>query len=80
MNVELQSFLERLAEVLEVPAIGLSDDFRAVPMWGSLVGFSVMVMFDLEYGVGLTAEELKSAKTVADLARKAGVGGQAADA
>ena len=80
MNVELQSFLERLAEVLEVPAIGLADDFRAVPMWGSLVGFSVMVMFDLEYGVELTAEELKAAKTVADLARKAGVISQAEDA
>ena len=73
MNADLQKFLERLAEVLEVPSIGPEDDFRAVPMWGSLVGFSVMLMFDLEYGVELTAAELKAAKTVADLAKKAGV-------
>jgi len=73
MNLEVQTFLDRLAEVLEVPSVSLDDDFRAVPMWSSLVGFSVMVMFDLEYGVGLTAEELKSARTVRDLARKAGI-------
>lgn len=73
MNVELQEFLEKLAEVLEVPSVALADDFRSVPLWSSLVGFAVMVMFDLEYGIELTAAELKSAKTVADLARKAGV-------
>ena len=73
MDAELQNFLDRLAETLEVPSVALTDDFRTVPMWSSLVGFSVMVMFDLEYGKALTAEELKQAKTVADLARKAGV-------
>jgi len=73
MSIEMQTFLERLAEVLEVPSVAPDDDFRAVPMWSSLVGFSVMLMFDLEYGVGLTAEELKSARTVRDLAKKAGV-------
>jgi len=73
MSPELQTFLDKLAEVLEVPSVSPDDDFRAVPMWSSLVGFSVMVMFDLEYGVGLTAEELKVARTVRDLAAKAGI-------
>ncbi len=73
MSENLQIFLDKLSEVLEVPCLSLDDDFRAVPMWSSLVGFSVMVMFDLEYGVGLTADELKAARTVRDLAKKAGV-------
>jgi len=73
MVLELQRFLEKLAEVLEVPSVSPDDDFRSVPMWSSLVGFSVMLMFDLEYGVGLTAEELKSMRTVRDLAQKAGI-------
>lgn len=73
MGSDIQNFLDRISEVLEVPSISLEDDFRHVPMWSSLVGFSVMVLFDLEYGVGLTAEDLKAARTVADLARKAGV-------
>jgi len=73
MSSELQTFLDKLAETLEVPSVSLDDDFRTVPLWSSLVGFSVMVMFDLEYGVGLTAEELKAARTVRDLAKKAGI-------
>lgn len=75
MNPEVQTFLDRLAEVLEVPSVALDDDFRAVPMWSSLVGFSTMVMIDLEYGREVTAANLKAARTVRDLARLAGVEG-----
>ena len=75
MDSESQKFLERIAEVLEVPSVTLDDDFRTVPMWSSLVGFSTMVMIDLEYGRQVTAADLKSAKTVRDLAKLAGVDG-----
>ena len=75
METELQKFLERIAEVLEVPSVAPGDDFRAVPMWSSLVGFSTMVMIDLEYGRAVTAADLRSAKTVRDLAKLAGVDG-----
>lgn len=71
----IQSFLVRLAEVLEVPSISLEDDFRTVPLWSSLTGFSVLVMLETEYGRLLTAEELRDARTVCDLARKIGVCG-----
>lgn len=75
MAAASEIFLERIAEVLEVPAVALDDDFRAVPMWSSLVGFSVMLMIDLEYGREVTAAMLKEARTVRDLARLAGVDG-----
>lgn len=75
MDSESQKFLERIAEVLEVPSVTPDDDFRAVPMWSSLVGFSTMVMIDLEYGRQVTAADLKAAKTVRDLAKLAGVEG-----
>ena len=73
MDPELQKFLERLAETLEVPSVGLDDDFRAVPMWSSLVGFSVMVMIDLDYNREIKAADLQAARTVRDIARLAGV-------
>ena len=69
----MQTFLDRLAEVLEVPSVSLETDFRTVPMWSSMTGFAVMVMMDLDYGKGVTAADLKAAKTVADLAKLAGV-------
>ena len=73
METEVQTFLERLAETLEVPSVSLDDDFRSVPMWSSLVGFAVMVMFELEYEKPLSVTDLKQAATVRDLAKLAGI-------
>lgn len=70
-----QVFLDRLAEVLEVPSISPEDDFRSVPLWSSLAGFSVMVMIENEYGRTLTAADLQGVHTVGELARLAGVAG-----
>ena len=69
----MQEFLDRVAEVLEVPAIGAADDFRSVPMWGSLMGFGLIVMIGQKYGRKVAAADIASARTVADLARLAGV-------
>lgn len=69
----MKEFLERIAEVLEVPSVTPDDDFRAVPMWGSLVGFAIVVMCEQRYGRRLTAEDFARCRTVADLARAAGV-------
>lgn len=73
MDSDLQTFLDRMAEVLEVPSVSPDDDFRAVPMWSSMVAFAVRVMFDLDYSRGLSGAELDGAKTVRDLAHLAGV-------
>ena len=69
----MKEFLERMAEVLEVPSIAPEDDFRGVPMWGSLVGFAVAVMCEQRYGRRLTPDDFAACRTVADLARAAGV-------
>ena len=69
----MQEFLEKVAEVLEVPAVRPEDAFRAVPMWGSLTGFALVVMIEQRYGRRLTAADFVSLKTVGDLARAAGV-------
>lgn len=69
----MKEFLERIAEVLEVPSVSPGDDFRAVPMWGSLVGFAIIVMIEQRYGRRLAVEDFMACRTVADLARAAGV-------
>ena len=69
----VKEFLERVAEVLEVPEIGAADDFRSVPAWGSLLGFGLMVMIGQRYNRRLSAAEMAAARTVADLAVLAGV-------
>ena len=69
----MEKFLEDIAETLEVPTVKPEDDFRTVPMWSSLVGFSVLVMIEQRYNRALALADLEGAKTVADLARLAGV-------
>ena len=71
----MDEFLDSVAEVLEVSGVAPSDDFRQVPMWGSLMGFGLIVMIGQRYGRGISAADLAGAKTVLDLARLAGVEG-----
>lgn len=69
----MQEFLEQVAEVLEVVEIKQTDDFRAVPMWGSLTAFALAVMLEQRYGKTVQCGDFAPLKTVADLAAFAGV-------
>ena len=69
----MNEFLEKVAEVLEVPAVRPEDDFRAVDGWCSLMGFGLLVLLEQNYGKSLTVDDFLKLATVADLARAAGV-------
>ena len=69
----MEAFLENVAEVLEVASVKPTDAFRDVPMWGSLMGFGLIVMIGQRYGRQLAAADIVGATTVADLAALAGV-------
>ena len=69
----MPQFLERIAEVLEVPSVSPEFAFRSAPGWSSLMGFALIILLDQQYHVTLTVEEFMKLETVADLARAAGV-------
>ena len=69
----MNEFLEKVAEVLEVPTVKPEDDFRAVDGWCSLMGFGLLVLLEQNYGKSLTVDDFLKLATVADLARAAGV-------
>ena len=69
----MPQFLERIAEVLEVPSVSPDYAFRSAPGWSSLMGFALIVLLDQQYHVTLTVEEFMKLETIADLARAAGV-------
>lgn len=68
-----EEFLERVAEVLEVPQIGWTDDFRSVPMWNSLTAFALVVTLTQRYGKSLAPADLLPLQTVGDLAALVGI-------
>ena len=69
----MQQFLERVAEVLEVPSVALDFEFRAAPGWSSLMGFALIVLLEQEYGARIGVDDFARLRTVADLAGAAGV-------
>lgn len=60
-------FCAAVASVLEVPSIGLGDEFRSVPDWCSLKAFGLLVMMENDFAVPLTVADLAELRTVGDL-------------
>lgn len=69
----MNEFLDRVANILETPAVTPDLEFRSVRGWGSMMGFALFIMLEDEYGAKLTPEQFRGLTTVADLMRTAGV-------
>jgi len=69
----MNEFLDRVANILETPAVTADLAFRSVRGWGSMMGFALFIMLEDEYGVKLTPEQFRELETVADLMRTAGM-------
>lgn len=69
----MNDFLDRVANILETPAVTPELEFRSVPGWGSMMGFALFIMLEDEYGVAMTPEQFREFKTVAELMSAAGV-------
>lgn len=69
----MEKFIELTAEIFEVEPEEITMDtvFREeIEDFGSLMGFSLIVMMEDEYGVKVSVEEFLKCKTVGDLYRK----------
>ena len=62
----MAQFLERIAEVLEVPSVTPDFAFRSAPGWSSLMGFALIVLLEQQYHVTLTVEDFMKIKGVLD--------------
>ena len=65
----MNEFLDRVANILEVPVVTPELEFRSVRGWGSMMGFALFIMLEDEYGVKLSPEQFRELKTVSDLLR-----------
>lgn len=69
----MENFIELVAEVFEVEPDDITMDtvFREeIDGFSSLMGFSLIVMMEDEYGVRVPVEEFLQCKTVGDLYKK----------
>jgi acyl carrier protein len=63
----MDKFLVKLAEILEVDKVEMSDVLADFEEWDSLTSLSIIATIDADFSINLSAEELLSAPTVGDL-------------
>ncbi len=68
----MQKFLDLVAEIFEVEPdeITMETVFRNLEDFSSLVGFSLLVMMEDEYGVKVSVDEFMECETIGDLYKK----------
>ena len=69
----MDEFLDRVANILETPAVTPELEFRSVPGWGSMMGFALYIMLEDEHNAKITPERFRELKTVAELMAEAGI-------
>lgn len=68
--MEINEFIENFASQFDdtdASVFNVDTVFHDLDEWSSLVGLSLIAMIDDEYGVTIKGDELRAAKTVADV-------------
>ena len=63
----MKDFNEKIAEILEVNTVELTDEFTAFECWDSLTILSIIAFVDENYNVTLSNFDVDNAKTVGGL-------------
>lgn len=66
LNEFVQNFANQFDET-DVDVFTPSTNFRDLDEWSSLIGLSIILMVDEEYGITIGADEMKKAQTIEDL-------------
>lgn len=70
INMEIKEFIEKFAEIFdETDAATLTPEtnFRELDEWSSLSALGLIAMADEEYDFSLDANDIRNAKTIADI-------------
>ena len=62
-----EQLLDKLAEILEVDQVSLSDELESFDEWDSLTALSIIALADSDYDKKLTNDIIKEFKTINDL-------------
>lgn len=68
--MEIKDFIQHFAEQLDetdVNELNAETKFRDLEEWSSIIGLSIILMVDEEYGITIGADDMKQAQTIGDL-------------
>jgi acyl carrier protein len=67
-NDTMDDIYSKLAEILEVERVDTADVLNEFEYWDSLTVLSILAMLDSQYGINLTAAEIRQMQTAGELA------------
>ena len=68
--MELQNFIQNIVDLfddIDTSNFSALTDFKDYDEWNSLLVLSVIAMVDEEYGIIITSDDIRQAKTIEDL-------------
>lgn len=68
--MELQNFIQNVVDLfddIDTSNFSALTDFKDNDEWNSLLVLSVIAMVDEEYGIIITSDDIRQAKTIEDL-------------
>lgn len=73
----MDEFLKEMADILEEDTVDADAELNSFESWDSLAALSVAALADSDFGVNLSAQDIKEANTISGLyelirSRKAG--------
>jgi len=63
----MHNIYHQLAEILEADQVNPEDILHKFDYWDSLTVLSILAMFDANYGVNLTAADVRAMQTAGEL-------------
>ncbi len=63
----METFLNQMAELLEVDSVSPQDEITSFDAWDSLTSLSIIALADEEYAVTITAQDILNAKSIEGL-------------
>jgi acyl carrier protein len=63
----MHNIYHQLAEILEADQVNPEDVLNKFDYWDSLTVLSILAMFDANYGVNLTAADVRAMQTAGEL-------------
>jgi len=63
----MDEFLEQMADIFEVDAVQLEDKLEDFDAWDSLTQLTIISLADENYGVTISAKELRDSETIGGL-------------
>jgi acyl carrier protein len=69
----MNKFLGHISEIFEntpKELISLNSKFKSFDEWDSLMALSLIAMFDSEYNIKLSGDQIRAANTLEDLYKK----------